>query len=99
MSEDHDRLLQLGKAALDAANNAKAWRGNPEAAADAHGHWCDQLWAELERQVSARDGLEVLEHPHITARKAARRMRKTIVTVAANAVAEALDELDLTELE
>lgn len=91
---DHMQLLALTKAAITARDNRHLWRKNTLAAAEEHGAACDALWAELEKQVSERDGsVPVLEHPRVTHRKMIARLRTEIVMTAQSAMIDALDEL------
>jgi hypothetical protein len=51
VAPDHDKILRLAQIAFIASNNKALWKADAEAAVEAHGHACDALWAELERQV------------------------------------------------
>lgn len=91
---DHQRLLELAQAALQARDNRQLWRQNTEKAAEEHAYWCDEVWEELERQTDDRRGeVNVLEHPSIKQRKMIANLRSEIVTAAMNGIDAALDEL------
>lgn len=91
---DHLALLAIARAALVARDDRQNWRNNPSQAAEIHGAQCDALWDELERQVAIQDGkIPVIDHPETKRIKMIAQWRREIVSVALNAVTEALDEL------
>lgn len=91
---DHQRLLELAQAALKARDNRQLWRNDTLKAAEEHGFYCDQLWAELERQTDDRHGqIPVLEHPSVKQRRMIADLRREIVATAMNGIEAALDEL------
>lgn len=94
IEDDHTRLLALAKAALVARDNAAQWRRSPEKAAGHHAACCDALWYELERQVIASLGeIPTLEHPTVTQRKLAKRLRSEIIAAVQTSVSETLEEI------
>jgi LmbE family N-acetylglucosaminyl deacetylase len=91
---DHQRILELARAALQARDNRQLWRQNVLKAAEEHTHWCNELWEELERQCcDQNNGLNVLEHPSVKQRKMIANLRSEIVNAAMNGIEAALDEL------
>ena len=91
---DHARILELARAALQARDNRQLWKQNMMKAAEEHGYWCDELWAELERQTDDRhDEITVLEHPSVRQRRMIANIRREIVATAQNAIEEALNDL------
>lgn len=89
---DHLRLLSIARSAFEARDDTTTWRDNTAKAISVHGHWCDKLWQELERQViSAGDEAKVLEHPSLEVRRRARQMRARIVAAAQRGVIDALE--------
>ena len=91
---DHQRILELAKAAIQARDNRQLWRHDTLKAAEEHGLYCDQLWEELDRQCNDRhDDLNMLEHPSVKQRRMIADLRREIVTAAMNGIEAALDEL------
>ncbi len=91
---DHQRLLELARAALQARDNRQLWRQNTRKACEEHGYWCDELWKELERQTDDLHGeVAILEHPIMGQRRMLANLRREIVTAAMNGIEAALDEL------
>lgn len=91
---DHQRILELAKAALKARDDRQLWRHNVVKAAENHGFYCDQLWEELERQCCDLGGdLAVLEHPSVKQRKMIANLRREIVNAAMIGIEQALDDL------
>jgi len=80
ISDDLTRVLALARAALCARDDAASWARCPEKAIGHHSACCDALWAELERLVQIHDGrTPTLEHPSMTARRIAKRIRGDII--------------------
>jgi hypothetical protein len=91
---DHQRILELAKAAIKARDSRELWRHNTLKAAEEHGFYCDQLWEELDRQCYERhEEINVLEHPSVKQRRMIANLRRKIVTTAMNGIEAALDEL------
>lgn len=61
MSEDHERILQLGRRARDLADGP-SWKFNTGDAVEAHGEACEAMWDEIYRQLDNRnaEGLPVV---------------------------------------
>lgn len=80
IEDDFTRVLALARAALSARDDAASWARSPEKAIGHHGACCDALWVELERLVQIHDGrTPTLEHPSMTARRIAKRIRGDII--------------------
>jgi LmbE family N-acetylglucosaminyl deacetylase len=91
---DHQRILELARAALKARDNRQLWRQNVLKACEEHTHWCNALWEELERQCcDQHDTLNVLEHPSVKQRKMIANLRSEIVNAAMVGIEQALEEL------
>ncbi len=90
-------LLPLNSTPVErAVESATARQTSPMAAVEQHGAACDALWNELRRQVGEQDGaVPVLEHPAVTKKHLAYRMRKEIVAAVQTAIEEALEDMDL----
>lgn len=62
---DHEAILQLARHARDAERSPQ-WKIAQDDAITAHGEACDALWAELYRQLDARDAEgNPVSKPHI----------------------------------
>lgn len=95
LSDDHMRLLALARRAINAENGV-SWKTSPMEAVERHGAACDALWSELRRQVDEQDGaVPVLDHPTVTQKKLAYRMRQQIVSTVNAAIEDALSDMDL----
>lgn len=93
ITDDFERLLALGKAALEARDDAAAWSRSPEKQAGHHGACCDALWRELERLIQINEGgVPVLEHPARTERRIAKQIRGNITSAILEAVEATLNE-------
>lgn len=94
LSPDHTHLLALARRAIGARDDRALWKKSPRAACDEHGAACDDLWDELERQLTIAAGaVPVLEHPSATRIRRAAQMRKEIIAAVQHAVTDALDDL------
>ena len=89
------RLLALAKTSIRIRDDRQAWRGNTMRAAEDHSAACNELWEELERQVSLNDGkVPVAELPIVKQRRMAAQMRSAVVNTALVAIERAFKELE-----
>lgn len=94
-SHDHLLILALAKDAF-AHESGFAWKIDPEAASEAYGDRCDRVWAELRRQLAARNEIDLPDIPPPIADQALgirREFKKRLMDAMPDLIEQAIGEL------